>query len=1019
MVKIIEPKLSETSLKIAQKRYLLSEKETPGQMFWRVAQHLAKPEINWGENGVVKKIAERFFERMVKFKFVIAGRAMFEAGNPEGTGQLSSCFVLPIEDNIRSIFKTLGDAAVIHKNNGGTGFNFSRIRPRGDKVKNVPLAASGPVDFLLAYSAALSKILQGSKRQGANIGILNCDHPDIEEFVSLKTKDGNLKNFNISVGVTDKFMEAVEKNKKWELKNPRNGEVWKTVKARKLFEMIAQQAWVSGDPGLAFLDRIEKDNSTPSLGKIEATNPCIAGDALITTDKGLVRLDGLTPKGKILVDKRTIGEEGVEIKKVTNIISQGSKQVFQLITKSGFSIKATADHKVLTVEGWQEISKLKLTDRILIQAGEGKYSRNYDLPFKVTHRFRGRNGRCYRFNFPYRWSQKLGQFLGWLIGDGLIRNYGATKGGSLICLTFGRKREDALSCFKHIFKEWFGGFNLLEPNERVVEIRKHGIPIIDFFLKLGVLDKPSSKKQVPKSLFTAPRIAVIGFLQGLFSSDGTIGFVQGKSSYIRLTSKSQKLLKQTQLLLLNLGIKARIYDRSRAKRKNIFPEYKTANGEVRKYSSDGKLWELEISKDSVPVFLKKIGFMFDLHKRKIEKLNSKIYYKTQFHDLVKKVKKLGKEEVYDLVEPKTRSFIANGFVVHNCGELPLLPYESCNLTSIVLSNHLKKTGNRKLGTENYVIDWDGLKSTIRLGVRLLDNMIEVNTYPIPEIEEMVKNGNRRIGLGVMGFAHLLYKLNVPYDSPQAVKLSEQLAKFIRRQAEKASLELGEQRGVFPNWDCSIFAEANKRFRNSALTMIAPTGTISILAETSSGIEPVFSLVTLRKIFFEDDPTNRPTKELVIVDPIFEEFLAGKRISEKKTKAILEQAAQKNNLKNVKGFSLKEKRILVTTHQIEPEWHLKIQAAWQKHFDNSVSKTINFPSQATVEDVKKVYLLAWKLGCKGITVYRDGSKKDQVLNLSQQKTEETIANRCPECGAQVVVAEGCAVCQSCGWSKCQL
>lgn len=620
-MKIVEPKLSQTALKIVEKRYLLSEKETSGQMLWRVAQHLAKPEINWGENGVVKKIAERFFERMVKFKLVIAGRAMFEAGNPEGTGQLSSCFVLPIEDNIRSIFKTLGDAAVIHKNNGGTGFNFSRIRPRSDKVKNVPLAASGPVDFLLAYSAALSKILQGSKRQGANIGILNCDHPDIEEFVSLKTEDGNLKNFNISVGVTDKFMEAVEKNKKWELKNPRNGEVWKTVKAKKLFEMIAQQAWVSGDPGLAFLDRMEKDNSTPNLGKIEATNPC--------------------------------------------------------------------------------------------------------------------------------------------------------------------------------------------------------------------------------------------------------------------------------------------------------------------------------------------------------------------------------------------------------GELPLLSYESCNLTSIVLSNHLKK----KQG--EYEIDWDDLKSTIRLGVRLLDNMIEVNTYPIPEIEEMVKSGNRRIGLGVMGFAHLLYKLNIPYNSPQAVKLSERLAKFIRRQAEKASLELGKQRGVFLNWDCSIFAETNKKFRNSALTMIAPTGTISILAETSSGIEPVFSLVTLRKTFFEDDPTNRPTKELVIVDPIFEEFLAGKRISKKKTKAILEQVAQKNSLKDIKGFSLKEKRALVTTHQIEPEWHLKIQAAWQKHFDNSVSKTINFPSQATVEDVKKAYLLAWKLGCKGITIYRDGSKKDQVLNLSQQKTEETIANRCPECGAQVVVAEGCAVCQSCGWSKCQL
>jgi len=187
--------------------------ETPGEMFWRVAKHMAKAEINWGENGIVEETARQFFERMVNFKFIPGGKALFEAGNPGGTGQLSSCFVLPVTDNIHSIFKTLGEAAVVHKNNGGTGFNFSHIRPSGDKVKNVPGAASGPVDFLLAYSAALSKILQGSKRQGANIGILNCDHPDIYDFIRLKDQDGTVKNFNISVGVTNEFMQAVEEDK--------------------------------------------------------------------------------------------------------------------------------------------------------------------------------------------------------------------------------------------------------------------------------------------------------------------------------------------------------------------------------------------------------------------------------------------------------------------------------------------------------------------------------------------------------------------------------------------------------------------------------------------------------------------------------------------------------------------------------------------------------------------------------------------------------------------------------------
>jgi len=277
--KIIEPKLSKNAIEVAKKRYLRTDMdgktlETVGEMLWRVAYHMAKPEVNWAGNGIVMETANKFYERMVTLKMVCAGKAMFEAGNPGGTGQLSSCFVLPIEDSIGKIFKTLGDAAVVHKNNGGTGFNFSKIRPHGDKVKNVPGASSGPVDFLKAYSAALSQILQGAKRQGANIGILNADHPDIEEFIDLKDQDGTIKNFNVSVGVTDAFMQAVVEDKYWNLVNPRNGEVIKRLKAKTLFNKIAEQAWKSGDPGLMFLDNTERGNTVPNFGKLDATNPC-------------------------------------------------------------------------------------------------------------------------------------------------------------------------------------------------------------------------------------------------------------------------------------------------------------------------------------------------------------------------------------------------------------------------------------------------------------------------------------------------------------------------------------------------------------------------------------------------------------------------------------------------------------------------------------------------------------------------------------------------------------------------
>ncbi len=645
--KIIEPKLTKNAIEVAKKRYLRTDMdgqvvETPGEMLWRVAYHMAKPEVNWAGNGIVMETATKFYERMVSLKMVCAGKAMFEAGNPGGTGQLSSCFVLPIEDSIGKIFKTLGDAAVVHKNNGGTGFNFSKIRPHGDKVKNVPGAASGPVDFLKAYSAALAQILQGAKRQGANIGILNADHPDIEEFIDAKNQDGTIKNFNVSVGVTDAFMEAVVKNGSWSLINPRNGEVVKRIKAKTLFNKIAEAAWRTGDPGLMFLDNTERGNTVPNFGKLDATNPC--------------------------------------------------------------------------------------------------------------------------------------------------------------------------------------------------------------------------------------------------------------------------------------------------------------------------------------------------------------------------------------------------------GEIALFPYESCNLTSIDLARHLrakhaKGTRKQELGISQWEVDWDDLRETVRLGVRFLDNMIEVNAYPVPEIEATVKNGNRRIGLGVMGYAHVLYRMGIPYNSNEAVKLAKELSKFIYETAAEMSSELAEVRGNFNNWDLSIYPAKGQPMRNCAVTMIAPTGTISILADTSSGIEPVFSLVTKRRTFYEDDKSNHSTKELLMVDPVFEEYLENKfsnqKFSNSQIKTIWEHVAQGD----MSDLTSDEKKLFVTTHQIEPEWHVKIQGAWQKYFDNSISKTVNFGHDATVDDVKTVYMQAWKLGCKGVTIYRDGSKGDQVLTSANQQIGESVDQNisgsveqkddlvCPECGGKLHKQDGCSKCIDCGYSVC--
>ena len=980
-MKIIQPRQSPIALEITRKRYLMADSkgrimETVGEMLWRVAKHIAKFEED-------KKVAEAFYERMVTKKFVCSGKAMFEAGSPGGCGQLAACFVLPIEDSIDSIFKTLGEAAVIHKNNGGTGFNFSKIRPHGDKVKNVPHAASGPVDFIKAFSAALSKILQGAKRQGANIAILNADHPDIEEFIRMKTEDGTIKNFNISVGASDEFMKAVRLKKIWQLVNPRNKEAVKKIRADKLFDLICEYAWKTADPGMAFLDRLDRDNPTPTLGKIEATNPCITGDALVSTKHGLMEFAKIYEhyhnpgRMGLLVDQRVVGNQGMAIKQSLQVLCQGVKQVFELETKSGFHLKATGNHKVMTETGWKELVQIKPGERVLIQASAGQFSQNKHLPFEWNNKLTGRNGRKYHLSLPTRWSKELGVFLGWLVGDGFVRKKYAI-------LAFGSKKLAEQKYFARLLQRWYPSTMIRQPTERTTQVVCHSQFVADYAMQFGVLAVKSAEKRVPKTIFTAPKETVIGFLQGLFGADGTIGFVKDKSSYMRLSSKSRLLLTDVQLLLLNLGIKARIYNRSRPPRRNLFPAYQTADGQIRQYGSDGKLWELEISKDGVIKFLDEVGFLFDRHEEKIKKLRGKSYYSTRFSDEVLVVTPLGKEAVYDVVEPETHSFIANGFIVHNCGEIGLLPYESCNLGSINLSEHVKNE-KRKTKNEKLEIDWEELKKTIRIGVRFLDNMIEVNNYPLEQVKRIVKDGNRRIGLGVMGLAHLFYKLQIPYNSEKAVKLSEKLAQFIRIEADKESERLGRERGNFGNYDVSIYAKSGKARRNCATTMIAPTGTISMFADCSSGIEPVFALTTTRRTFFEDSRKNSSTKEVIVNDPVYQEY--------------------KDRY---------EQKVFVTAHEIGWRWHVKIQAAWQKYFDNSVSKTINFPKEATVEEVKQAYLLAWKLGCKGMTIYRDGSKQDQVLN-----NPASAGQVCPECGYELIIKEGCSSCLNCGYSKCSL
>jgi len=573
----VEPKLTVNALEVLRKRYLLrNEKgeiiETPDQMFRRVAENVADVDRMYGEDS--KKSEEKFYRIMSKLEFIPNSPTMFNAGAP--LGQLSACFVLPVEDSLESIFTSVKNTALIEQTGGGVGFDFSKLRPKGDIVKSTKGVASGPVSFMRVFDTVTDVIKAGGKRRGAMMAILGVDHPDILEFITVKTKTNTLTNFNVSVAVTDEFMKAVKENREYDLINPRTKKPVKKLNAKYVWDLIVENAWKSGDPGVIFIDEINRHNPTPKVGKLESTNPC--------------------------------------------------------------------------------------------------------------------------------------------------------------------------------------------------------------------------------------------------------------------------------------------------------------------------------------------------------------------------------------------------------GEVPLLDYESCNLGSINLSRMINKKNE---------IDWKKLKDIVHTAVHFLDNVIDANRFPIPEIEKITK-ANRKIGLGIMGWAELLIKLNTPYDSEQAVELGEKIMKFISENAKEKSGQIGMKRGSFPNFEKSIWYGKYKTMRNATVTTIAPTGSISIIAGCSSGIEPLFAVSFMRNVL--------EGTRLFEVNPIFERIAKERGFYSAK---LLEKIAKNGSLQKIKEIPKDVKRIFVTALDIKSEWHVRIQAVFQKYTDNAVSKTINLPENSKISDVKKIYELAWKLKCKGITIYRYGSKPEQVLYIGEVEKPKKI------------------------------
>lgn len=941
--------LTSNAIKVLEKRYLIKDEngkviETPEQMFRRVASTIAAADSLYDSSADTKATEEKFYKLMSKLEFVPNSPTLMNAGRE--LGQLSACFVLPVEDSMEGIFDAIKNAAMIHKSGGGTGFSFSRLRGKGSTVMTTGGVASGPISFMKVFNSATEAVKQGGTRRGANMGILRVDHPDILEFIQCKKDSSDITNFNISIAITEKFMKAAENGEDYDLVDPASKKAVGKLNAREVYDLIVDMAWNNGEPGIIFLDRINRDNAVPKLGEIESTNPCITGDSWVLTKAGPAQVKDILGEQ---VELALNGSYAISDSK--GFFRTGVKNTIRICTDRGYELKLTKDHLVRTAaditrfkvdEEWKAAGDLKAGDKIILSNNRG-------------------------IKWEGKGSLDEGYLLGLLIGDGTLKKeWGIISvwGSDEEAVSLMKAAGEAAHTLPH--RSDFKGFQSVISDR--TENRMRLSALRDLAEAYGIM--PGNKKltaEVEKSSYEFYR----GFIRGMFDTDGTVAGTQKKGLSVRLWQNDLDTLKAVQRMLGRMGILSTIYSNRKAEDTKSMPDGK---GGLKEYNVKAG-HELVITQDNLHVFSEIIGFSSIKKQNRLkEGLSSykRALNRERFFAAITETVELGEAEVFDVQVPGINAFDANGIYIHNCGEQPLLPYESCNLGSINLMSCLKKSKTKT------AIDYDRLGSIVEDSVHFLDDVIDVNKYPLPMVDEMTK-GTRKIGLGVMGFADMLIELGIPYNSEEAVKAAEDIMKFINDRSKEASVKLAEKRGAFRYYDDSVLKEKGVAIRNATTTTIAPTGTISIIAGVSSGIEPLFALSFVRNVMDND--------ELPEVNPLFE------RVAKERgfySNELMRDIAAHGTIHDIKSIPEDIRRVFVTAHDIEPEWHIKIQSAFQRYTDNAVSKTVNFSNSATKEDVSEVYMMAYKMGCKGVTIYRDGSRESQVLNIgsvNKDKKEE--------------------------------
>lgn len=937
--------LSDSGQKVFDARYAQKDDqgrvvETFEQAVYRLAGAAAKAEKP-EERSVWE---ERFAAAIGSLLFVPSTPIWANMGKTDRPWQPGACFVLAVEDSLESMYDTLKDTALVFKSGGGVGYNFSSIRPRGALVNSTKGQASGVVELIRLYDASSGMVMQGGVRRGASMGILNIDHPEIISFINCK-RDGGITHFNLSVGVTDAFMEALEQDEEWPLVF--NGKVYETVRARDLWDMITESAHACGDPGIVFIDRLQRDNPVPSK-LINSTNPCVTGDTWVATAEGpcmVKELVGRPFKAVINGIAHSSGAEG--------FFKTGTKRVVRLRTREGYSLRLTGDHLILRVASktrhrivreWVKVADLRPGDQVCL------------------HNHRAFEG------WPGILTEGEGYLLGLLVGDGTLKKDSAVL--SIYTKERASNGDDSAD---------LGVKSVMRAAAQYAEELPHRSGFSGWFSVRNGSEyrlKPASLKDLAESVGMAPGHKTVtpqlekassdgyrGFLRGLFDADGAVIGSQQKGISVRLAQSDLELLSAVQRMLLRLGICSTIYEERRPAGKKMMPD---SNRELKEYRIKAQ-HELVISKDNLRVFADRVGFSDTYKASKLESLlgsYKRELNRERFVATVLTVEDDVIEDVYDVQVPGVNAFDANGLFVHNCGEQPLSPGESCLLGSINLARMLKQDG------DGYEVDWDLLRETVGLGIRFLDNMIDVADYPLDFIAEATR-ATRKVGLGYTGLHDLLIRMGLAYDSEEGRQFTGTVLKAVQEAAHDYSRALAEERGCFPDWEQSIFYPDEKR-RNAACITVAPTGSVTTIAGCEGyGIEPIFAVA------YTKDTDVAGSFE--VFSPLFLEYCEKYQVP----REVMSEVARRGGCQGVEGIPEEIEKIFKGAQDIKPEDHILMQAEVQKWVDNAVSKTVNLPNEATIQDIEDCYRMAYELNLKGITVFRDGCKQG-VITVGKKK-----------------------------------